>query len=251
MDWRSKAGGEKRLKKLVVLGALMVAAATCLAQTQFTTDLLGSHDLGPGGRAPIKGALAPCQFCHAPHSARGTIKPLWAQQLSTATYTLYTSSTMTNVPQQPALGSSSSLCLSCHDGVGAMNVLINNAGSGFGTNPASTGVVQNQFGDFALADPNMGSLNVGGAVVAGDTATSGGGDLQNDHPIGFVYNDTLDAGLKPIAGMDVRLRTRFGVTSNRLECSTCHDPHVTNTGGNMFLVMPNAGSALCLECHNK
>lgn len=252
---------------------ILLLTLTLSAQNATSNVTGGKHDLSLFGNSNFQyNSQQPCIFCHTPHTSNvnkiyttnpittlsdtgaGKTAPggqfLWNRALPSRAWTVYSSTTM-NHTVEAVPGMLSLMCLSCHDGVGAMNVLINNAGSGFGTNPTSTGVVQNQFGDFALADPNMGPLNVGGAVVAGDTATSGGGDLQNDHPIGFVYNDTLDTGLKPIAGMDVRLRARFGVTSNRLECSTCHDPHITNVGGNMFLVMPNSGSALCLECHNK
>lgn len=254
---------------IVIVGVLIL---TLSAQNATSNVTGGKHDLSLFGNSNFQyNSQQPCIFCHTPHGSSYnkiyTTNPntrtdtgtgneiirgqfLWNRALPSRAWTVYSSTTMNHaVPGTP--GTLSLMCLSCHDGVGAMNVLINNAGSGFGTNPVSVGIAQNQFGDFALSDPNMGPLNVGDAVITGDTITSGGDNLQNDHPIGFVYNDTLDTGLKPISGMDSRLVSRFGITSNRLECSTCHDPHLTNTGGNMFLVMPNTGSALCLECHNK
>ena len=45
---------------------------------------------------------------------------LWDQQLSTATYTTYDSSTYVEKGTQPILGADSSLCLSCHDGTVAV-----------------------------------------------------------------------------------------------------------------------------------
>jgi hypothetical protein len=58
----------------------------------FSGDVLGSHDMGPGGPSPVKGGLPPCQYCHAPHSGIGK-GPLWAQTYSSQTYTLYRSTT--------------------------------------------------------------------------------------------------------------------------------------------------------------
>ncbi len=38
-----------------------------------------------------------------------------------------------------------------------------------------------------------------------------------------------------------------GVHVPNVECASCHDPHNTSA---MFLRMSNAGSRLCLTCHN-
>ena len=83
-----------------------------------TTDVIGIHNLGPGSGSPIGGPNSgSCWYCHAPHSGVGGMTPLWNQQLSTASYTTYTSTT--NVEKENSLlppGSDSALCLSCHDG---------------------------------------------------------------------------------------------------------------------------------------
>ena len=72
---------------------LLGLAGAALAQT----DVIGSHDLSPGGTSPIKGTLSgSCLYCHAPHSGlNGTAgvaqTPLWNQKLSSVqSYTVYT-----------------------------------------------------------------------------------------------------------------------------------------------------------------
>lgn len=70
-------------------------------------------------------------------------------------------------------------------------------------------------------------------------------DLSNDHPVGFVYNPALDPNLKT----PTTAQTGFGPTINQMWCSTCHNVH--NNANGKFLVMTNANSALCLDCHIK
>lgn len=48
---------------------------------------------------------------------------------------------------------------------------------------------------------------------------------------------------------DLLLYTRAGDDLPRVECASCHDPHNTTNG--TFLRRTNAGSGLCLTCHNK
>lgn len=240
------------------------------AQNASATVAGGVHDLSFWGASNFKYASdEPCVFCHTPHASNvnsvystnpntisgtgsGNTNPagklLWNRALPDRAWNVYASSTL-NHNTSGGPGTLSLMCLSCHDGVGAMNVLLNY--SDIGGQPGAIGFMQNQFGDFALNDPNIGPLNIGGAGCTGDDCASGGGDLQNDHPIGFVYNDTLDSGLVALGSLNATLQRRMAVTSNRMECSTCHDPHITNAGGNNFLVMSNTGSALCLSCHNK
>lgn len=236
----------------------------------------GKHDMSDWGGSNFQYDTSEiCVFCHTPHSANTdqsydtdpTVvgsnpllngEFLWNRAMPVRAWSPYTSSTLnSNTSSGP--GKLSLLCLSCHDGVGAMNVLINNPGSGIGTAPAPLSMNQNQFGDFSL-NGIFGALNIGEGVCdggAGTNCTAGTGvNLQNDHPIGFVYEYTVDPGLKAPATFPTWLRRRMAITGNRVECSTCHDPHRTNEPGddNMFLADDtnnNAQSGLCFACHDK
>ncbi|MDA8084240.1 MAG: cytochrome c3 family protein [Nitrospiraceae bacterium] len=266
-----------KIRILLVMAVMVVVLFGAVSVRKASALVTGSrHDLSLSGASNFQyDTQEPCIFCHTPHGANmtqsystnpatvgaaGTLNGtlLWNRAVPVRAWQVYTSPTMdSNNTLGP--GPLSLLCLSCHDGVGAMNVLIKNpsdSNGGAGGKPTEMpGVTKNQFGDFALGDPNY-RLNVGDAVCDGGlgTACSSGADLRNDHPIGFVYNPAVDlqGGLNVISNPVVQ--ARMTLTGNRVECSSCHDPHLTNNAfptGNNFLVMSNAGSALCLVCHNK
>lgn len=213
-----------------------------------------------------------CVFCHTPHNA-GQAKTLWNKANKSAIdFRLYTSSgTLTSVTKKSTLpaGSPSLLCLSCHDGKTAMNILHS---SSFGDTAAATAagypagtkmwsstngglapvVMQEGLTDMFTGLP-MPSMAIGGGAT--------GANLTDDHPIGFSYTDAQiekakdSNGLHPIGTVTAsNPNIRFFGSKNRMECSTCHDPHAdatTNPAIKPFLVQSNAASALCLACHNK
>jgi len=163
-----------------------------------------------------------CIVCHTPHNADLTVAtaPLWNHDItSVAAYTLYSSATLDATVGQP--GNESKLCLSCHDGTVALE---NFGGTTSGTN-----------------------FITGSALV--------GTDISDDHPISFVYDAALaaaDGGLHDPATTSSGLGSTISddmLFASRMECASCHDVH-DNVNG-MFLRINNAGSALCLTCHDK
>ncbi|MDH3519674.1 MAG: cytochrome c3 family protein [Myxococcales bacterium] len=162
-----------------------------------------------------------CIYCHTPHNADATVTdaPLWNHELTTQTFTMYSSGTLDGVISGQPTGVSL-LCLSCHDGVTALD--------SFG------GVTRTTL--------------MSGTFVLGT-------DLANDHPISLTYVDGMDAGLyDPTTtasglGGNIDADLLFGASNDQLECASCHDVHDDSNG--TFLRMANTGSALCLTCHNK
>ncbi|MCF6180780.1 cytochrome c3 family protein [Lutibacter sp.] len=165
-----------------------------------------------------------CIVCHTPHNAvTGLTAPLWNHEVTTTTFTLYTS---TVSPSFDATASqpdgTSKLCLSCHDGTVAMD--------NFGGQTGGT--------DFMSGSDKLGT------------------DLSNDHPISFTYDAALattDGGLfdptTTNSGVGSTITADL-LLANKLQCSSCHDVH-NGSGVAKLLVKSNAGSALCLTCHNK
>ncbi len=162
-----------------------------------------------------------CVVCHTPHvqDYTGAPEPLWNHEVTTATFTLYSSTTLDATVGQP--DGYSKLCLSCHDGTVAVD--------------------------------NFGGNTGGGEFVTGDHLI--GTDLTNDHPVSFTYDATLatdDGGLfDPTTtssglGGSINDDMLFG---GKLQCASCHNPHDDTNAA--FLVKSNSGSALCLTCHNK
>lgn len=197
-----------------VSGALLAATAVVgilfAAQAGSATIVGTKHDFTS---QTWKTSDQVCIYCHAPHNTN-TSAPLWNHTLSTATYTLYTSTTLN--ASGAAIGGVSKVCLSCHDGTVAVD----------------------SFGGAT-----------GGHLITGDANLSN--DLTNDHPIGFTYDSTLataDGALISPASANAVV-AGIPLFTAKLECASCHAVH-DNTNA-PFLRVSNAGSALCLKCHVK
>lgn len=203
----------------------LLGAAAALAGSLWATSLkeavIGSqHDLTPSGSGPVKSAAASaCVFCHAPHNIVPNVTPLWDQTLSSQSYTTYTSSTYVSGPETPAAGSSR-LCLSCHDG----------------------------------------TVAIGLTVASGQIATSGsmagqdmlGTNLTGSHPVSMAPADDGALSTTLFATPPVTKDPAVLLDQGKVECVTCHDPHVPNKDpvSPVFLVRSNASGALCLACHD-
>ncbi len=127
-------------------------------------------------------------------------------------------------------------CLSCHDGVSALNSIVNEAGAGK-SGPANVA---------------FGATPAGVAAVISGAATNIGTNLADDHPVSITYTAgkaSLKATSTALTGWEGATSIANLLRSNKVECSSCHDPHTSTNG--LFLRVSNSGSALCLGCHGK
>jgi len=209
----------------LLLGCMIALALAGTAPAQINGDVIGVHDLSPGGASPIQSTRpGPCTYCHVPHSGNGDMAPLWNQKLSTSTYTTYTSSTylQKNNPQMP-LGSDSGLCLSCHDGT------------------------------VALADTVLfGQMPTTGSWIMGDQF---GTQLQSSHPFSMVkpIQDNIDL----VASLASQGKTAdktgaVQLVMGNVECTSCHNPHIQSVDklSMNFLVRDGSNGQICLACHD-
>jgi predicted CXXCH cytochrome family protein len=207
-----------------LIGTLVVATALIALPTIAFAGIAGSaHDLSLGlGGGEI------CNICHTPHDADATVSdaPLWDHAVTaTAAFTLYSSTTLDATVGQPS--GVSKLCLSCHDGTVAVDAFGGAAGT------TLIGAIGTGSGDF-------------------------GTDLSNDHPISFTYNTALSGTDGELFDPSTDLSGLPGggtiaadmLFSDQMECASCHDVHNAVPHDNLLL-MDNAGSALCLTCHDK
>jgi predicted CXXCH cytochrome family protein len=209
-----------------ILLAVMLGTVSVFSQSRvFDTK----HNLTAGGNNVIKAATEnnTCVFCHTPHTPRQSSQ-LWNHKLSTATYELYSSDYLTSLnyttPNQP--NSRSKLCLSCHDGTVAIGAVYNNLGS---TNIVMTNGVTTM--------PSNSPGNLGTSLI-------------NDHPVGYIYDNTKDPELIARAWpWNTPVKLDPDASNGTVECQTCHDPH-NNTNGK-FLRIANNDAALCTFCHSK
>jgi hypothetical protein len=226
-----------------------------------------------------------CVYCHTPHGANSSAGPLWNHTMNTVSYKPYKN--MLGV-EAGIPGPESLMCLSCHDGTVAIDSVINMPGSG-GYNPANdTGTGNEAFLSTWAGSPlvhlNLGLPGVDGCAEvchAGGLAVDftifnlGDGaanpDLSNDHPVGVSFpggaywNDPagidgsltyFETGGNP-TGADTNEVRLYGGADEKVECGSCHDPHGVESAGpgsifiGSFLRVDNAGSTLCLTCHDK
>ena len=204
-------------KMIMVLVAMAVVMAAPGAMAQITNTL---HDFS-GASWNSGGEI--CEPCHTPHNGDMSVVVLWNHDVTTNSFNVYTSATLHASVGQPSAESEG--CLSCHDGTVALDA----------------------FGGAA------GSTNLTGTTLLGT-------DLSDDHPISFAYDNALfttDGELHDPANTASGVGTGnidddmlFGASNDQLECASCHDPH-GSAGHSSLLVKSNAGSALCLTCHDK
>ncbi len=257
---------------ILILTAASVAWGRGLAKVENTIHNLSATGVDPaiGGAGSSFYATNEdqiCVFCHTPHG--GILDgPLWNHSTpSNTSFTHYNSVTLSSVLQglsvSRIVNDESLICMSCHDGSISVNHLINVPNDR--TTPIET--LFNNDPDTEIIDLFGG---VGSRIGAAPGNTSGTGDLTDDHPISFSYSDVLADPAYGVGGSkENELRTvlaattykgegiRFFGTNDRVECSSCHDPHVDYVSGinsnnyTPFLIRPNTGSDLCLSCHNK
>ena len=226
---------------IVMLFALVVVAqaASDVASTVHNLSTSGSFEYA-SDETQI------CIFCHTPHG--GTITgPLWNRNDLAGSFTMYTSdttsTTVNNAALTNAVNSESMLCLACHDGSVSVYEMINYSSAG---QPNSLNFAP---GDVTIV-PGFGyNANLGDGTIG-----VFGGQLGDDHPISFSYDAVwaeYDGASKPGLHQTppAQIRLFGGAGVNRVECSTCHNPHEATLP--KFLVMSNVGSALCLGCHDK
>lgn len=275
-DWIMNIRAEKIFLILLTLLFSAGAAHAKGPQNVFNTP----HNLSalPGGTGDgwiADNEQGVCLFCHTPHGGSPT-GPLWNRSNPTgAAFQHYNSATLSNTLRALSatrpVNDESLLCLSCHDGAMFVNQVINPSNANGGNQPKFGGI------DMSMSDLILfGTFNesiIGDSKDAFGNSTGSSRDLRDDHPISFSYylvqtEVGMDAKLEPVATAEGRGVRFFPIgkdadgtqSTKRLECSSCHDPHVDydayqdGTGDaafTPFLVTSNGASRLCLACHIK
>jgi len=214
------------MKRVLIAFAILALSGGAFAQTPGTSLLIGSgHDM-----TAQTGDTANqiCVYCHTPHYRQATLQyPLWNHTLSsTASYTMYTSTTMNATAAALSGGTigtanTTQMCLSCHDGTVTLGNLYNGPNGGVGSTASVTG----------------------NALF--------GTDLSNDHPINIDYDTALSTADGELYDPAAQAATLALLDNGQVQCASCHDPHNVTAGEQPFLVMSNTNSALCATCHIK
>jgi len=243
-----------KTKKIILL-AIIIATLQLLifSGTSFSGIQYSGHDLTPTGPGQFMYNTSAaddqiCIFCHTPHNAividtapDNNKLPLWNRSIlgNVDGFTVYSSTTLNAIPDQPR--SMTLLCMSCHDGTSALNVVQN-----FGGGPYT-------FPVFNVGDPTTIGEVPGLGINIGESVK----DLSNDHPVSFVFDTNLrdnDAANGVFGLNQPSTISPLRLFNGRLECATCHNPHEQGDaidGKFPFLRMSNANSEMCIKCHNK
>jgi len=223
------------LGSLAYSNGLGTGIATPGSPHNFADDI-GAPELpttgGWNGREEI------CRVCHVPHDHNqaamyGTNGLLWNHEVSSATYTMYSSVTLDGAIDSQPTGVAK-MCLGCHDGTVGVDTFDKYAG----------GLVF--IGDYAAG------YQVPGALY--------GSSLASTHPISIDYDEVADPGLHPKTALMGASGTIADVLENgKVQCSSCHDVHdqpgESVAGTHLLRVSQKASqgpaSGLCLSCHIK
>lgn len=260
MKIRKRILGAMGVAGVVLLALVMPASAAGIADTK--------HNLSSGAAGTQihqTNTAEICVFCHTPHGSDTAIEaPLWNRGINTGVYEVYASPSFdagTNNAAPPPDGVSLA-CLSCHDGTIAFDALRNLPGSG-GYNPSAPSAgytFQNTGGGNVM--PNDGRITNLGFPLSG-----GNPDLRNDHPVSMIYANALSpsstsgtndhaTGFKdPPSGISATGDSYFvngvKIVKGKVQCTSCHDPHRSNTPTFLRVDNGNQNSQVCLTCHNK
>jgi len=195
-----------------------------------------------------------CVFCHTPQLSAtgasrtgGAVQPMWQPSLATShSFVMYDDIGRLQFGDKPAVGSQSIACLSCHDANQAFSVMAAETDHPFGVPyrgysrgreraqeenaksddlPARAAKELKSLDEFRLPSRGVIDNRVVWWVSAGGVSA-------------FRARADLPLYARPVASGEIPF----------VECSSCHDPHVTNK---LFLRVDNAGSRLCLTCHDK
>jgi hypothetical protein len=200
-------------------------------------------ELGTSGGWNLRNEI--CRVCHVPHdhqraSQRYLNGLLWNHGLSSADYTMYSSSTLDGAQSAQPDGIAK-LCLGCHDGTVAIDTFDKFAGT---------------------AGNEIHNIYAGGLAnfrVPG-FADGTNRDLRGTHPISIVYDPGADGNLNAVTATMGTSGTIADVLDNdKVQCSSCHDVHDQESVAGTHLLrvaQKDMGggeqpSGLCLTCHIK
>lgn len=266
-----------------MLASLLLAIALPgLAQVHMTKHNLSNTQFAPNARSASLTEV--CVFCHTPFGAESSaVTPLWGRSQESNSYTTYNSLGTSSLDGASApVGSVSIACLSCHDGVQALNLMINMPGrpptdttaeSGQPSTRAVSSIRPNSASrqDHPVGNPYGGgpSLDSGppaapaiylNTLMKDSDFSSAQSAVLNGQAVWWVDTGVGTEGVREKS--DIQLYTRVAApppgtaaeaAAERpepfIECASCHDPHSAING--IFLRIANTGSAVCMACHNK
>lgn len=232
-----------------------------------------------------------CAYCHTPHHAINDVaeitdyNPLWSHEVAQGNFSPYQSATLNATLYKagdPLVGPSR-LCMSCHDGViavdqhygAAIKNVVKNSGdtwAGIDVGDSNGSTLTNdhpigfaydlvQAGGGATADKNGGVWYGIRPLTTTFTVNLSAGKTYNPQSDAYVANTdafaaTYFAGAGAVAGVnrtiqDLMWKPSATGTTSIMTCASCHDVHNKENPESYLLINVQAESTICLTCHNK
>jgi hypothetical protein len=202
-----------------------------------------------------------CAYCHTPHhaiqvgdaAANGAdFLPLWSHDVSAVGYTPYASPTFQGTASMAAdpLTGPSRLCMSCHDGLTAVD-------NYYGMTNGHAMQPQVIFTNNPVVDFHGNSNHPIGFALTDVTPGTGLGLGAGNHDSANILE--LTATSKYITGLTDNVNIADRLYSGAImTCSTCHDVHNTlnqvsyqASVANFLLLGTEKNSGICLSCHTQ
>jgi predicted CXXCH cytochrome family protein len=261
---------------LFLLVAASIAGVPLGAGTAAAGITRTPHNLIGAGRQTMteeEQSVAVCAFCHTPQGTDQP-RPLWQEAgfQDGASFATFDSFGLSNIENVDELGSVSVACVSCHDGVQALNVTLDGPvreipGRSRGRVTSMLSVfVGGSVSEMAVSHPvgvpygawgkrnPYAVMSVAGPGVGGTLTPS----ASDQRAVGFRQPDRavidgatvwwLETGDEGRQRDDIHLYTRpaaSGVEVPFVECASCHDPHAERVN----FMREVGGTGLCMSCH--
>ncbi|TWJ33056.1 cytochrome c3 family protein [Geobacter argillaceus] len=244
----------KKALALIAAAALVAMASTAALAIDPNTApgksiVYSKHNLSKTGTGNLHSTTGTqiCIYCHTPHNSSTAGGPIWNRNQSqfTITYQLYSGLGMQNISNKSGFTSDSIslFCMSCHDGSSMGGTMLVNIPTALPTVEATA------LTSFTTGLPGTAKAN----LLRGGTD---GSVLKTTHPVNFEYKNgggdlsTVTTNwINGLQGTKFPLYKSARSATQSFECSSCHSVH--DDYNNPFLRDTNAGSKLCLGCHNK
>lgn len=196
-------------KKFLIIILTILLSYSCIT---FASIENTKHNLSYKSRAEV------CIWCHTPHTEQSNVQ-FWNKDAKPAVYSTYGAS-MAGVTGDLSPNTLSKACLSCHDGIQAYNLNI---------------------------DEKVWQRDL--TLLQATQLTNEIGSMRNHHIVSVAYNEN-SKHLRPKSAFLSEWKGAVTVgellRNGRIECSSCHDPHASD---NQFFLRHNDRGKFCYGCH--
>lgn len=186
-----------------------------------------------------------CVYCHTPHGTDETVRlPRWNRNVDQAkTYATFDTLGRNSMGRRDIVGTVSMACMSCHDGMQAMNITSLSMDHPFGI-PYRGYFPKETPPQVMLGPETTDAPFKKPSGLAAPNFRIPSSAVIDEEPVWWI-----ETGAPGRQRSDIKLFSRLSKNDEPVpyvECASCHDPH---SDQRTFLRISNDGSKLCFSCH--